>query len=220
MRPVILLFAKAPVPGRAKTRLQPPLSALQAATLHSAFVEDALELLVVSLPQVDVELHTDTPTDAWGTAPVARKLQAEGNLDVKMRSAAEAALREGRPRVMIVGSDSPTLPAAYLASLLECPTDVALGPCEDGGYYAIAFRRTHPAMFEGVTWSVATTLEATAAACRRVGLTVEFGPRWFDVDSPADVGRLLSDPGLRRHTAAWFAQHGPSLAQRFACSRR
>lgn len=220
MRPVILLFAKAPVPGRVKTRLQPLLSAHQAAGLHSALVEDALELLLTSLPEVDVELYTDTLTDAWGAVPVARKLQAKGDLDVKMRSAAEAALREGRPRVMIVGSDSPTLPGAHLATLLDSAADVALGPCEDGGYYAIAFRRTHPAMFDGVTWSVATTLDNTAAACRRAGLTVEFGPRWFDVDAPADVLRLLSDPGLRPHTAAWFAQHGPSLAERLACARR
>ena len=219
MRPVILLFAKAPVPGRVKTRLQPVLPAAQAASLHTAFVLDTLQILA-SVDETDVELHTDTPTDAWSGLPVARKLQAEGGLGVKILSAAEAALGDGRPQVIIAGSDSPTLPAAHLAALRAISADVALGPCDDGGYYAIAFRRIHPAMFDGVTWSAGTTLQETAAACRRCGLTVEFGPAWFDVDSPADLVRLMSSPGLGRHTAAWFAVHGPSLAERLACARR
>jgi glycosyltransferase A (GT-A) superfamily protein (DUF2064 family) len=134
-----------------------------------------------------------------------------------MRLAAEAALSAGHPQVVIAGSDSPTLPGAHIQALLGSPADVALGPAEDGGYYAIAMRRTHPDMFCGVPWSAADTLRATATACRASGLTVDLGPRWFDIDSPADLIRLLSDPSLRRHTAAWFAQYGPALSQQLAC---
>lgn len=219
MLPVILLFAKAPVPGHVKTRLRPVLSAAQAADLHRAFVLDTLGILS-SLDGVDVELHTDTSTDAWRGVSVAVKLQAEGNLGVKLLSAANAALRQGRPHVLIAGSDSPTLPEAHLDALRASSANVALGPCDDGGYYAVGFRRTHPAMFDGVTWSAATTLQETVAACRRCGLTVETGRPWFDVDSPADLVRLMSAPQLRSHTAAWFAAHGPSLAGRLACARR
>ncbi|MEO8663109.1 MAG: TIGR04282 family arsenosugar biosynthesis glycosyltransferase [Bryobacteraceae bacterium] len=219
MRPVILLFAKAPEPGRVKTRLTPLLSASQAASLHTAFVEDMLELLL-TLPGVDIELHTDTVTDAWAQQTVARKLQVEGDLGIKMHSAAKAALAAGRPQVLIAGSDSPTLPAAHLIAVLAAEADVTLGPADDGGYYAIAFRKTHPAMFSGVAWSTATTRADTVMACGSAGLTIAEGRRWWDVDAPADVVRLLTDPGVRRHTAAWLGNHGPSLAARFACARR
>lgn len=216
MRAVILLFAKAPIPGRVKTRLQPPLTPHQAASLHDAFVRDALQFLA-AVPNVDVELHTDTSTDAWNTPGVARNLQAAGDLGIKMHSAAEAALRAGHPRVLILGSDSPALPVPHIDALLRSPADVALGPADDGGYYAIGFRRTHPDMFAGVPWSSPDTLRATMAACRARGLTVDLGPGWFDVDSPADLVRLLTVPSAGPHTAAWLAQYGPSLAQGLAC---
>jgi len=67
---------------------------------------------------------------------------------------------------------------------------VALGPCADGGFYAIAARRTEEAMFAGVEWSSGRERGQTIEACRRSGLTVECGGLWDDVDTPADLPRL------------------------------
>ena len=63
------------------------------------------------------------------------------------------ALDAGYKPVMILGSDSPTLPASHIRRLLECDADIALGPAEDGGFWGIAARRIHPSMFDGVAWS-------------------------------------------------------------------
>lgn len=186
MRPAILLFAKAPVAGRVKTRLSPHLTPGQAAALHERMVSDTWSRLE---GLGDLELHTDVATEAWPQAAV-RRLQVEGDLGARMYHALEAALGQGRPRVMIAGSDAPQLPAAQLRDLLNADADVALGPAEDGGYYAISCRRIHPRMFEGVRWSTRSALSDTAAAVLRCALSVHVGAPWYDIDTPEDLGRL------------------------------
>jgi rSAM/selenodomain-associated transferase 1 len=202
MRPVIVLFAKAPLAGRVKTRLSPPLPPDLAARLHDAFVRDTLESLHSLDNSADVELHTDMPTDAWADLAVPRKLQHEGDLGLKMLQALDDALKAGRERVMIVGSDSPTLPPDHLELLSCAPDDVALGPTLDGGFYAIACARAHPRMFDGVRWSAPDTLDRTVRAIHACGLTVAQGVAWYDVDTPEDLERLASDPRLSPRTAA------------------
>lgn len=192
MRPVILVFAKAPVPGRVKTRLTPPLSPEQAVQVHEEMVRAVFRMLEPFSSGVDIELHTDTFTDAWVELEVTRKLQVTGDLGIKMRSALECALRAGRPQALILGSDSPTLPPAHLEALLASAADVALGPTEDGGYYAISCRRIAPGMFEGVPWSQPTTLTDTINACARCGLSVQIGPPWYDIDTMEDLKRWKS----------------------------
>ncbi|MEZ5402131.1 MAG: TIGR04282 family arsenosugar biosynthesis glycosyltransferase [Bryobacteraceae bacterium] len=186
----MIVFAKAPVPGRVKTRLG--LAPQIAARLHESFVAATLDLC--ARLEARVELHTDVETPAWGQYAVPRALQASGDLGARMLAALDS-----RPApVMIVGSDAPTLPPGHLAELLGAldAHDIALGPADDGGYYAIAARRTHPLMFEGVAWSTADTLDRTVASCRRAGLTVAIGSWWFDVDTPEDLKRL---PDMAHH---------------------
>ena len=202
MRPVIVLFAKAPLAGRVKTRLSPPLPPELAARLHDAFVRDTLESLHSLDKSADVELHTDIPTDAWADIAVPRKLQHEGDLGLKMLQALDEALQDGRERAMIVGSDSPTLPPDHLELLLLTPADVALGPTLDGGFYAIACTRVRPRMFDGVQWSAHDTLDRAVRAIHVCGLTVAQGAAWYDVDTPADLERLALDPRLSPRTAA------------------
>lgn len=201
MRPVIIVFAKAPVPGRVKTRLVPPLSPVDAAALHAAFVRDTLESLE-ALNAADVELHTDVETDAWRDLRVPRRLQHEGGLGLKMLKALAEALLRGHPRAVILGGDSPALPPAHLLALLGLDADIALGPADDGGFYAIAARRTHPEMFAGARWSSPHALADTVRASTAARLSTAIGPAWFDIDSIDDVARLFSGKPIPRHTAA------------------
>ena len=202
MRPVMIVFAKAPVPGCAKTRLTGALTANEAAMLHDAFVRDTLELLQPFAAIADLELHTDIETDAWRDLPVPRRLQHEGDLGLKMFKALEGALQIGRPRAWILGSDSPALPGDHLHELLRLDADVVLGPTEDGGYYAIGAHRTNREMFRNVRWSTVAVLEDTIKACIGSGLTTALGPVWFDVDELADLRKLRNSKDLRQHTAA------------------
>jgi rSAM/selenodomain-associated transferase 1 len=203
----MILFAKAPIPGRVKTRLATAIGAEPAAELYRAFVADTISKLAEFRDVADIELHTDTVTDAWSTAGVARVLQVVGGLELKLLHALAAALQSGRPQAMVLGSDSPTLPRGHIQRLLDSAADVALGPCEDGGYYAIACRRVHPEMFAGVEWSTPHVLEQTERAVRASGLSVERGDLWYDVDGPEDLARLIKDPALPPRTRqAWHSQ--------------
>ncbi len=188
MLPLIVLFAKAPTPGRVKTRLG--VDPARAAELHSLFVRQTLAMLQSLRGEADVELSTDEPTEAWREFPVARSVQSPGQLGDRIYAALERALAAGRPKAVILGSDSPGLPAGHLRALLASSADVCVGPVDDGGFYAIACGRIAPAMFEGVQWSTSVTLSDTLRALEDCGLTVEVGPAWFDVDRPEDLTRL------------------------------
>lgn len=201
----MILFAKAPVAGRAKTRLAMEIGACRAAELHRAFVADSLAILKEFTTVADLQLHTDIPTDAWSELDVAREVQTPGNLQLKLLHALGRGLAAGRPQVIVFGSDSPTLPQAHVQRLLDSSADVALGPCDDGGYYAIACRRVHPEMFAGVAWSTPDTLEQTERAARACGLSVERGDLWYDVDGPEELARLTAERNLPDWTARALA---------------
>ena len=199
MRPIIIVFAKVPVPFRVKTRLIPRVGAAAACELHRAFVDDTLAGLDDLADWCDIELHTDDLPAAWKPHG-AMKLQISGDLGTRMFAALSTALQDGRPVAAILGSDSPTLPADHLKSILDCPADVCLGPAADGGYYAVGCRRTAPGMFEGVQWSMPNTLEQTRDSVRKAGLSQSLGNEWYDIDSGDDLDRLIADPGLRPAT--------------------
>jgi rSAM/selenodomain-associated transferase 1 len=196
MRPVLIVFAKAPLPGGVKTRLVPPLTYEAAARLHIAFAAATLDLLQQLRGIADIELHTDIPTDAWADRGVPQRLQCEGDLGLKLFQALAGALMEGRPFAMIIGSDSPTLPLAHLRELMESDADVAVGPTDDGGFYAICCRKVDPSMFDGVEWSSPSTLRQTLQAAAKCGLSVKTGSWWYDIDTAADLDRLANIIGM------------------------
>lgn len=212
--PLVILFAKAPLPGRVKTRLLSALTPQQAADLHTALVYDMLAMLRRLRLPADVELHTDVPTAAWSAAGVRRKLQSEGGLGEKMLAAIDAGLAAGHPAVLVLGSDSPGLPLAHVENLLSLETDLKLGPAEDGGYYGICARRTAAGMFDGVRWSTAHTLADTVAAAGRCGLSVSFGESWFDLDEPAALPRTARVVPPGSAAARWFRD--PDVQSRLA----
>lgn len=203
--PRIILFAKAPIPGRVKTRLHGMLTPSGAAALHEAMAEDMLTLLTSFLPVATVELHTDVPTVAWPRFVGTRRLQSEGDLGRRLFTALQGALQEGSPLALILGSDSPGLPPGHIERLLACPDDLRLGPAADGGFYAIAARRVSPAMFAGVRWSSPYTLADTLSSARAAGLSADTGDPWFDIDEPASLARLHELTGLGPRTSAWLA---------------
>ncbi len=206
LRPLLILFARAPIPGRVKTRLCPPLTPAEAAGLHSALVMDAGNILLGLSASVDTELSTDVATQAWPDITLARSLQTEGDLGSRLFGALERGLARGHSRVLVLGSDSPGLPRAHLTTLIASKADVALGPTPDGGFYAIACRVVHTAMFAGVRWSSEHTLADVFAAASGCGLTVECGPAWFDVDVQEDLLQLLQRSDLPINTTVWL-QH-------------
>jgi rSAM/selenodomain-associated transferase 1 len=210
MRRALLVVGKAPRPGQVKTRLVPPLRADDAARLCRAFLEDSVVLgLQLGWEQVTV-VHprgSRATLRAMFPSKVALFEQTGRGLSNALASAFEHHLAAGFDRVVLIGSDNPTLPteipAAACSALEHC--DLVVGPSVDGGYYLIGMSRSHARLFEGIEWSTPRVFNQTLARASHLGLRVQVGPEWYDVDQPADLQRLridltVSPPQIARHT--------------------
>ena len=209
---MIALFAKAPVAGAVKTRLQPHLTPDQSASLHAALVADVWEKLG-ELHDAGRWLYSDEAHSRLAELAQGQlRPQSDGDLGIRMLRCFEHLTAEGYGRMLIVGADSPTLPPAYLRMGFELLTqvDAILGPSEDGGYYAVGCRRPHPEMFSGVEWSTGRTFEQTEAAFDRAGFSFARLPVWYDIDTFEDLRRLAREPDLPINTRRWL--EGSSLA--------
>lgn len=217
----LILFAKAPVPGRAKTRLVPALGAEGAARLYRAFLADTAEVVRRVRGVDERELWVPDGSDseeaiaAAGEGFAVRRQRGEG-LGDRLAHAFGRAFEEGSERALVVGSDHPTLPAAYLERGLAAleGADLALGPSDDGGYYAVGLRRDAwpraRSLFEDVPWSTPRVLAETRRRARAAGLRRTELPEWYDVDEPGELDRLREDVDPESRTAAALAGSGPA----------
>jgi len=211
---VVAVFAREPAPGFAKTRLIPALGAEGAASLYGALLQDRCEALRSAGLSVVV---AHTPDDAGprlaAQLPAGLKFfpQGGGGLSERLISVSAALFEAGASAVVMMDSDSPTLPISHLHQTLDRlaggHADCVLGPAEDGGYVLIGLSRAQPQLFDGIPWSSPQVLEATRARAEAAGLRVELLEPWWDVDTPEDLARLrgqLLDARWPRHTAEWL----------------
>ncbi len=199
----LFIMAKAPVPGKVKTRLLPSLSPEEAALLAEKLLKETVNSVVRNLPGVHPVVAVAPPEGiphvrSLLNVPISLIPQPEGDLGNRLSILFEQAFASGAAGVMALGTDHPNLPAAYLrqaAVLLRSGGDrVVLGPTEDGGYYLIGLNRPHPELFEGIPWSTPEVFKITLERARRIGLEPYLLPRWFDIDRPEDL-LLLSQAG-------------------------
>jgi rSAM/selenodomain-associated transferase 1 len=219
----LAVFVRPPEQGSVKTRLGEALGAAQAATLYEAFVHDTLDLCarVAAAGRVDIELWAtaleDPRVSAWGrrigTVP---RLQTGGNLGDRMAAAFDEGLRRYE-RVVIIGSDAPTLPFSLVVAAFNALDDhpISIGPANDGGYYVIGATRDVRPRFDDVRWSTETALEDTLAANQAV--EVAMLPPWYDVDGPGDLAILRSHLSVHPRAAPATAR---CLAELDASSQR
>lgn len=191
----LIVFAKAPLPGRVKTRLIPTLGASAAATLAARMLEHTLAQ--AALAGLSVELcasPADHPLLARAAERVGAKLsaQGEGDLGERMAGAMRRALGE-HARVLLIGTDCPALDAAALraaAAELDMALDAYFRPTRDGGYILIGLTRFHPRLFEDMPWSTGAVMSVTRSRLRRLGWQWGEGAPLSDVDEPHDLALL------------------------------
>ena len=198
-KPAIGLFAKAPIPGRVKTRLCPPLDATSAARLYAAFLGDIAEMLdsdeswnwFAMSPEPD-ELRDHWPAGA--PLPKAFRPQTGDDLGERMARALAELLRE-HPSAILVGSDHPTLGAHLLTQAVGAleKADLVLGPTVDGGLYAIGSKGPVFDLLRDIEWSTRAVFETVSARARELRLTTACLPRWYDVDNAGDLAFLRAD---------------------------
>lgn len=190
----LLLFTKPAHPGRVKTRLIGALSAVEAALLHQAFVDDVLAELAGGRFELRIAWALEDGESVPRLTPPGVR-QIGRDLGERLFQALAGAASSHR-FVAAVGSDHPTLSLRCVENgfeRLEAGADVVIGPAIDGGYYWIGVRaeRLTPRLFQEIPWSEASVFATTIARCRELGLAVELLPEGVDIDTGDDLEALV-----------------------------
>lgn len=194
------IFTRRPAPGRAKTRLSPPLEPAAAAALAEGMLRDAVERCRASSGFRTVLLHTPAGEGPWFAARFpGLRLRPQRGPDLAERLAnafADLLEEEGVETLVAIGSDQPLVGAARIVEAhraLEEGADLVLGPDLGGGYYLVGMRAPHPELFTRVEMSTDGMCAATVRLAEERGLAVRLLATGYDVDVGADVERLRAD---------------------------
>ncbi len=204
-QPELALFARQPVAGRAKTRLQPDYSPAQAAEIAACLIRATAELAVSSWPG-DICLYGAPDAEHPLFQELARDLgirlaaQQGADLGERMRNALSEGLKH-RIGAAILGCDVPHCTGEILdqANHWLAQGRNVIGPTEDGGYYFIGLSRIYPELFTDIPWGTPGVFERTLERAATLGIEFDLLPSLRDIDTAADLRRVSQDfPLLRR----------------------
>lgn len=190
----LIVFAKAPVPGAVKTRLQPTVSAEDAAKLQAFFIQQTLSM-VAEMQEVDVDLccfpEVTHPVFLQSTQQygIAIKQQQGNDLGERMANAIQEALATHQ-QVVVIGTDCPELTAAHLREAflrLEQGARAVIGPASDGGYVLLGLQCFSPSLFTNINWGSDRVLSETRTKLRELGWKWDELPGLRDIDTPDDL---------------------------------
>ena len=200
----LAVMAKAPRPGKVKTRLSPPLTPQQASELNICFLRDTTE----NIQQVTeagnsagIVVYTPIGDEAAfeGILPNGFQLLGQRGDDFgeRLLHACEDLFACGFTSVCLIDSDSPTMPQHALRQAVESLSRegdrMVLGGSDDGGYYLLGIKRLHPRLFEQIDWSTERVFHQTLERAKEIGLSTELLPNWYDVDDAATLERLRQE---------------------------
>jgi uncharacterized protein len=214
----IAVMAKASIPGRAKTRLVPPLTYAEAADFNTAFLKDVFENIAAAAQTAPIDGYVAFgPPEAAGffTAVLAPDI---GLIDAWhadfgdcLFTAIVQLFERGHCAAIVLNSDSPTLPTSLLVEAAEAlarPGDRAvLGPSSDGGYYLLGLKAPHRRLFDDVAWSSELVAEQTRARAAEIGLPVEVLAEWYDVDDASSLRTLCAELEQADATGGALSRH-------------
>ncbi len=191
-----IIFAKAPRPGLAKTRLIPALGAEGAARLARRMLEYTLDnATAAALGPVELCMTPAPEAPEWRSniAPVSVEVsvQGEGDLGARLARAAQRSIVAG-DAVLLIGTDCPELTPTRLRAAAEALLRVGavIHPTVDGGYALLGLTRTDPRLFADIAWSTNTVAAVTLARLDQLGWPVYVAAQLHDIDEPGDLIQL------------------------------
>jgi rSAM/selenodomain-associated transferase 1 len=226
----LALMTKAPLAGRVKTRLVPPLTPGEAAELNKCFLSDTAATISSVSPKKDAcAIAVYTPLGAESAyfdilPPDFSLLAQRGSaFGQRLYFAAVDLFKCGFESVCLIDSDSPTVPAenfVQAVKLLSSPGDrIVLGPCDDGGYYLIGLKKPHREVFGQIDWSTERVLAQTRQRAREIHLEVKLLPPGYDVDDGASLKRLCQEL-LADTASADIAPHTRKFLRKLTTQKR
>ena len=211
----LLIFAKVPAAGRVKTRLTPPFPPDEAAAVYEACLHDVVALAARERARVELWYHDDALAEHYFSSDfphITQFRQCAGNLGDKLSDAFARSFADGAQRVLILGSDVPTLPDSVLSAALDDvrESDVVIGPALDGGYYLVglnaqAWPRAQT-LFQDIMWSTDSVLRTTAKKTAAAELELRMLPGWYDVDTIEELRQAVLDAHAESNLARWAAR--------------
>ena len=199
----LLVFAKYPEPGSVMTRLSPSIPPERAADIQRACIRLLCERAFRCWPVRPLLMITpDDSADQFRdvVGPFVRmRSQGTGSLGDRLERAIGRAIDEGERAVLVIGSDSPTLPDAMIQQAIDrlADHDAVIGPCRDGGFYLIGVRRFQEGMLDGVMWSSDQAAVQVVRRLERLGWQLAVLDEWYDIDHIEDVKRAAEDLRLQ-----------------------
>jgi uncharacterized protein len=196
-RTQLIVMAKAPLPGLAKTRLIPALGVDGAAQLAARLLEHTLhQARAAQLGNVILACVPDTAQAAFAAQArqggVMLAAQGEGDLGARMQRQFERAFVQGAARVIVIGTDAPALDAALLRRAADAlaTDDAVFLPAADGGYALIGLRRVLPLLFDAMPWSTSAVMATTRERLSQAAVRHTELPVVHDIDEPVDLVHL------------------------------
>ena len=188
----LVVFARDPVVGQVKTRLNPFLDLQTTCDLYTCFLSDSLDkICAVKSTDCYVGIYPSSTSGYFErldpSLHINTFLQEGKDLGDRMKNTFSARFAEGYEEVVIIGSDSPSLPLAYIEQAFASKKDVVLGPSVDGGYYLIGMRENLTNLFDGIAWGGNRVLKDTYCKLKSIGVSLELLPVWYDVDRSDDL---------------------------------
>ncbi|HEX9538288.1 MAG TPA: DUF2064 domain-containing protein [Streptosporangiaceae bacterium] len=217
----VVVIAKAPVPGRVKTRLTPPYTPHEAARLAEAALTDTLEAAarapfarhVLALAGASAALRgprpAGSPRAGWLPPGFEVTGQRGDGLDERIAAALDEAYAQLAIPVVLIGMDTPQVTPGLLESvarpLARGEADAVFGPARDGGFWLLGLRRPDPGLILGVPMSQTHTGRGQLSRLLRASLRVRLAPELIDVDTAADAHEVAREAPDSRFAATLLA---------------
>lgn len=211
MKEALIMLAKAPLVGQVKTRLRGALTVEQVTELYVCFLRDTfamMEAVQEEREQLSLalcytpaeELEAFEAADFDGCLLLA---QRGNDLGERLQNCLVDFFELGFDSVVVIGADSPTLPAELVHEAFErllVPDQVVFGPATDGGFYLVGMNVWQPHLYQQIAWSAQQVLPQIQARAEQMQLAHSFLPAWYDIDIPADL-QLLQEQIAAGHVA-------------------
>lgn len=185
-----IIMCKAPVAGRVKTRLSPPYSADESASIHRAMAKTVIERTSRIFPDSCIAAD-DVSHPFFGRFDLPLVEQGEGDLGERMSRLMTDAFNGGAEEVLFLGTDSPHMDQSRLIEAVRQLEghEAVVGPVEDGGYDLIAMKSPCPELFADIAWGSQHVLQQTLQRAEAASISVALLDESFDLDTPESLQR-------------------------------
>lgn len=189
----LLVFSKVPIFGEVKTRLANGLGLQKALEIYHYLLKKTWEVIENLDCEVFIYWNQESPEIPENWNQFEKRIQISGNLGEKMSKAFQDSFQNGSRKVVVIGSDCPTLNQSHVEEAFEKLdfTDVVLGPTLDGGYYLLGMKNYESDLFEGISWSTSSVFQETMSKIEEMNLKYELLELLNDIDTIKDWNYYL-----------------------------